>query len=92
MKFEVKSLSHFPGSFEFDVEDDLPDDVELNSDYVDTINKIRKIARMFRNSPTKMDSLRKILKERWPRVLKEMLKKKTKALKEMLKKDIKDVK
>ena len=49
---------------EFDVDDDEIE-VEFNEDYDDILKKIRKIAKMFRTSPTKMDSLRKILREKY---------------------------
>ena len=49
---------------EFNVDDDEVE-VDLNEDYDAIIKKIRKIAKMFRNSPTKMDSLRKILREKY---------------------------
>ena len=49
---------------EFDVDDDEIE-VDLAEDYDVIIKKIRKIAKMFRNSPTKMDSLRKILREKY---------------------------
>ena len=49
---------------EFDV-DDNEIEVEVAEDYDAIIKKIRKIAKMFRNSPTKMDSLRKILREKY---------------------------
>ena len=45
--------------------DDEDVEVEFNEDYDDILKKIRKIAKMFRNSPTKMDSLRKILREKY---------------------------
>ena len=45
--------------------DDEDVEVEFNEDYDDILKKIRKIAKMFRTSPTKMDSLRKILREKY---------------------------
>ena len=49
---------------EFDV-DNEDVEVDFNEDYDAIIKKIRKIAKMFRTSPTKMDSLRKILREKY---------------------------
>ena len=48
---------------EFDVDDEV--EVDFIEEYDVIINKIRKIAKMFRVSPTKMDSLRKILREKY---------------------------
>ena len=45
--------------------DDEDVEVDFNEDYDDILKKIRKIAKMFRTSPTKMDSLRKILREKY---------------------------
>ena len=49
---------------EFDA-DDEDVEVDFNEDYDEILKKIRKIAKMFRTSPTKMDSLRKILREKY---------------------------